>query len=115
MDYIVHGVSKSQTRLSDFHFLARSPLITFWVPPSSMISTNYMCKDLIPKGHILRFWVDINPLCLPVGASHAFLGLWVGVPLPISLPSRWPPCPARGVWFRPWLIHITLLPSPPSS
>ena len=56
-----------------------------------MTSTNYMCKDLIPKGHTLRFWMDTNPLRLPVGASHAFLRLRVGVPLPISLPSRCPP------------------------
>ena len=25
MDFMVHGVSKSQTRLSDFHFVLRKP------------------------------------------------------------------------------------------
>ena len=119
MDCIVHGVSKSWTRLSAFHFLTRTPLITFWDPPSSMISTNYMCQDLIPKEvHTLRFWVDANPRCLPVGTSHAFLGLRVGVPLPVSSPSRGPvpsqlaePSPGPGSFA--WLCSRRHCPAEP--
>ena len=37
MDYIVHGVTKSRTRLSDFHFkLSRVPSLSSWCCPLSL-------------------------------------------------------------------------------
>ena len=34
MDYTVHGVAKSQTRLSDFHFHLSLRIMVLWVTPN---------------------------------------------------------------------------------
>ena len=57
MDFIVHGVTKSQTRPSDFHF-SLSPLYVFPVE---------------------RFFLDHSRLSQYLQSDHSFLHLWVDV------------------------------------
>ena len=50
MDCVVHGVTKSQTRLSDFHFTSPPPSETqFRIILWTWVQVTYRVKKLIPK------------------------------------------------------------------
>ena len=55
MECIIHGVAKSQTQLSDFHFLSLlllNHLVTFWLMIKCSVTTKAQQEEKIyfPKG-----------------------------------------------------------------
>ena len=124
MDYILHGVTKSWPRLSDFHFLWRRK----WQPtPVLLPGKSHGQRSLVgysPWGHKesnttqrLHFLYSLSPVRLfatPWTAVHQApllmgfprQGYWSGLPSPspgdLPAPGIEPMCPA---------LHVDSLPS----
>ena len=90
MDYIVHGVAKSQTQLSDFHFTSYRKKSSFELGLSKWLD-----KTPCPRAHALQ--QEKSPqreACAPqLGKSSTQHGILSAAPLPA--PPKW-------IWSMIW-------------